>query len=85
MPPKSLFDFTYQELFFAIRYRLKNDIEGFIESFLCSQQWYRKYKGGRWELLCHDKKIMWNQEDNFVPIMEHFGQIVDVIKTEDWS
>ena len=82
---KSLFDFTYQELFFAIRYRLKNDIEGFIESFLCSQQWYRKYKGGRWELLCHDKKIMWNQEDNFVPIMEHFGQIVDLIKTEDWS
>lgn len=85
MQPKSLFDYTYQELFFAIRYHLKEDIKGFIESFFCSQQWYRKHKGGRWELLCHDKKIMWNQEDNFVSMMERFGQIVDVIKTEDWS
>ena len=85
MQPKSLFDYTYQELFFAIRYHLKEDIKGFIESFLHSQQWYRKRKGGRWQLLCHDKDITWEREGCFVAMMTRLGQIVDVIKTEDWS
>lgn len=82
---KTLFDYTYQELFLAIRFHLREDIEGLIETFLCSQQWYRKRKGGKWQLICHNKDIHWSPENCFVDVMADFGQIVDVIKTEDWD
>ena len=85
MKEKTLFDFTYQELFLAIRFHLREDIEGFIEQLLFNQQWYRKKKGGKWNLLCHNKDIFWSHGDRFVETMAEFDAIVDVIKTEDWS
>lgn len=85
MKEKTLFDYTYQELFLAIRFHLREDIEGFIEQFLCNQKWYRKRKGGKWNLLCHNKDIFWSPESRFVEMMAEYGAIVDVIKTEDWT
>ena len=59
-----------------------------IEEFFYQFQWYRKRCGGKWSLKCHHKKVYWSPDSSiidFVDVMAIFGEIVDVIKTEDWT
>jgi len=56
-----------------------------LEERLFRFQWYRKRKGGAWNLLCMKKEFHWYPVNDFVPMMAGFGVIVDVIKTENWS
>ena len=85
MKQKSMMDITYREFFAWLRFRLSQDIEGHIEKFLCNQQWYRKHKGGKWELRCYEKQVSWSPANSFVDIMARLGEIVDVLKVEDWT
>lgn len=60
----------------------------FIEEFFYQFQWYRKRCGGKWSLKCHQRKVYWSPDNSiidFPEIMARFGEIVDVIKTEDWG
>ena len=56
-----------------------------LEELFFRFQWYRKRKGGVWELVCYDKQIYWHPANDFVSFMAEFGIIADVIKTENWS
>ena len=59
-------------------------LEG-LEEILFAFQWYRKRKGGEWELLSYENRISWSPVSCFVADMSSFGEIVDVLSTENWN
>ena len=61
------------------------EITTYFDEFLYRFQWRRKMIGGRWQLLCHKKRIYWSRSDIFVDVMSELGSIVDVIKVENWD
>jgi hypothetical protein len=81
----SIFDSKYSQILALLWFRISQDFQGVWEQFLFNQQWYRKRIGGKWCLHCHEKRVFWTPESNFVDVMTGFGAIVDVIKTEDWD
>jgi hypothetical protein len=85
MKQQTIFDMTYREILSILWFRFKEDATGYFEQLLFNQQWYRKKKGGKWNLLCHNKDIFWSPESRFVETMAEFGAIVDVLKTDDWG
>ena len=82
---KSIMEMSYGDFLRLLWFRIKDDAQGHFEQFLCNQQWYRKRKGGKWELRCIEKRVYWSPSNDFVEVMADFGRIVDVLKTEDWT
>ena len=81
----SIFDSKYSQILALLWFRVKEDIAQHFEQFLFNQQWYRKWYGGKWNLLCSNKDVYWSPESNFADVMADLGAIVDVIKKEDWD
>jgi len=84
---QAIADLSISQLLQIVWIMVLQNIYGFVEEFFTQFQWYRKRCGGKWSLKCHEKHIYWSPDGaiDFAEVMASFGEIVDVIKKEDWS